>query len=117
LVDVWGTWCKPCRESIPVLIQFYHRHRRRGFEVIGLDYEQNAPDPGTVQQQVKRFVRESGIPYRIAMVDIDLLHQKIPDLVGFPTTVLVDRAGKARMLVTGGGAEALDTLGAAIEVL
>jgi thiol-disulfide isomerase/thioredoxin len=115
LVDLWGTWCKPCREAIPALIQFRQRFGRRGFEVIGLDYEQNAPDPETARQYVKRFVQESGIPYRIAMGDPALIERwHVP---GYPTTILVDRSGKARMLVTGGGPEALDTFAAAIQVL
>ena len=69
LVDLWGTWCKPCREAIPGLIQLQHKHRRRGFDLIGLDYEQNVTDPAKTEQLVKKFVQESGIPYRIAMFD------------------------------------------------
>jgi thiol-disulfide isomerase/thioredoxin len=115
LVDFWGTWCGPCREAIPGLIQLYQRHGRLGFEVIGLDYEQNAPDPETARQQVKRFVSESRIPYRNAMADEATL--KKVQVQGFPTTVLIDRAGKPRMVVTGGGAETYDMLKAATVVL
>jgi thiol-disulfide isomerase/thioredoxin len=115
LVDIWGTWCGPCREAIPGLVQLYFKNRRRGFEVIGLDYEQNAPDPETARQQVKRFVQESRIPYRIAMGD-DALLQTVK-VQGFPTTILIDRSGKPRLLVTGGGAQTLDALNAATIVL
>jgi thiol-disulfide isomerase/thioredoxin len=115
LVDFWGTWCKPCREAIPGLVQLYHKHRRRGFEIIGLDYEQNAPNPETARPYVKRFVEESRIPYRIAMVD-DALTEKL-QIQSYPTTVLIDREGKPRLFFSGGGAEALDALDAAATVL
>jgi thiol-disulfide isomerase/thioredoxin len=115
LVDIWGTWCKPCREAIPGLVQLYQKHRRRGFEIVGLDYEPNAPDPETARQYVKRFVQESAIPYRIAMGD-DAVLQKL-NVQAYPTTLLIDRSGKPRVLVTGGGGESLDILDAATLVL
>ena len=116
LVDLWGTWCKPCREAIPGLIQLQHKHRRRGFDLIGLDYEQNVTDPAKTEQLVTKFVQESGIPYRIAMFD-DALQSKVPNVQGYPTTLLIDRAGKVRLQITGGGPEALAVIDAGIEVL
>jgi thiol-disulfide isomerase/thioredoxin len=119
LVDLWGTWCGPCREAIPGLIQLYQRHRRRGFDIVGLDYEQNAPDPETARQAVERFVKQSGMPYHIAMVD-DALMEKIrqlPIFHGFPTTVLFDRSGKVRMILTENPEGMLAAIDDAIEVL
>lgn len=116
LVDVWGTWCKPCQEALPGLVQLYFKHKRRGFDIVGLDYEQNAPDPETARQYVQRFVKESGIPYRIAMLDDDL-QDKLPEPHVYPTTLLYDRAGRVRLVLNGGGKEALETLDDAIRVL
>jgi thiol-disulfide isomerase/thioredoxin len=116
LVDIWGTWCKPCREAIPGLIQIYHKQRQRGFDIIGLDYEQDENDPAKTRQVVKQFIKESAIPYRIATFD-DALREKVPNLQGFPTTLLIDRTGKVRIQLTGGGPEALAVIDAAVEVL
>jgi thiol-disulfide isomerase/thioredoxin len=110
LVDLWGTWCKPCLAAIPGLIQLYRKHHRHGLEIVGLSYEQNAPDPVTAVQMVKQFVRQAGIPYTCAMGDQATL-EKIPDFKGFPTSILIDRSGKVRVLVTensGGTIESLD---------
>ncbi len=115
LVDFWGTWCGPCREAIPGLVQLYQKNRRRGFEVVGLDYEQGAPDPETARTYVKRFVQDSRIPYRIAMVDESFVRKL--NVQAYPTTVLVDRSGKPRLLFSGGGPEALDAIDAATLVL
>jgi thiol-disulfide isomerase/thioredoxin len=116
LVDIWGTWCKPCRESIPGLIKLYRKHRRRGLEIIGLDYEQNAADVDAARMQVKQFVQESGIPYPIAMGDEALL-RKLTSFQGFPTTIVIDRTGKVRLQLTGGGPEAHSIIADAVEVL
>ena len=116
LVDIWGTWCKPCRETIPGLIQLYHKHRRRGFDLIGLDYEQDATDPAKTREFVKQFVKESSMPYRIAMFD-DAMREKVPNLQGYPTTLLIDRTGKVRIQLTGGGQEAIAIIDAALQIL
>ena len=110
LVDLWGTWCKPCREAIPGLIQLYLKNHRRGLEIVGIDYEQNAPDPAASVQLVKRFVQQAGIPYSCVIGDPATVG-KIPNFKGFPTSIVIDRSGKVRLLITdnsGGTLEALD---------
>ncbi len=99
LVDIWGTWCKPCRDALPSLAQMYYKHRRRGFDIVGLAYEPDAPDAQTALHNVKDFVKQSGIPYRCALGD-EATQKQIPDFRAFPTTLLIDRAGKVRVLVT-----------------
>jgi thiol-disulfide isomerase/thioredoxin len=116
LVDFWGTWCEPCRKALPGLAQLHYKHRRRGFDVVGLTYEPGAPDPETARKYVQQFVQQSGIPYRCAMGD-EATQKKIPNFKGFPTTLLIDRAGKVRVLITENSEDALPALDDAIEVL
>src|SRR4030042_294631 len=52
LLDFWATWCGPCRESIPHLIQLYKAYREKGFEVIGMSV--NKEDE---RESVSRFVK------------------------------------------------------------
>lgn len=116
LVDIWGTWCKPCRDTIPGLIQLYKKHKARGFEIIGLDHEQESSDPELTRQMVKKFVQDAGIPYPIAPFD-ETLRDRIPGFQAYPTTLIIDRTGKVRIFLTGGGPEAVATMDAAVEVL
>lgn len=116
LVDIWGTWCKPCRDALPSLVEMYYKHRRRGFDIVGLAYEPNAPDAQTALHNVKDFVKQSGIPYRCAMGD-DATQKKIPDFRAFPTTLLIDRAGKVRVLVTENTDNTLKAMDDDIEIL
>ncbi|ULT28046.1 TlpA family protein disulfide reductase [Sphingobacterium sp. E70] len=39
LLDFWGSWCGPCRASMPHLQQLYNRYKNKGFEIIGIAQE------------------------------------------------------------------------------
>jgi thiol-disulfide isomerase/thioredoxin len=38
LVDLWGTWCPPCRTAIPELVDLHRRYKHHGLEIVGLNY-------------------------------------------------------------------------------
>jgi cytochrome c biogenesis protein CcmG/thiol:disulfide interchange protein DsbE len=44
LVNLWASWCIPCRQEAPVLERFYRRNRARKVTVIGIDVEDNRDD-------------------------------------------------------------------------
>jgi cytochrome c biogenesis protein CcmG/thiol:disulfide interchange protein DsbE len=44
LVNLWASWCPPCREEAPVLERFYRRHRNHGVTVVGIDVQDNRDD-------------------------------------------------------------------------
>ncbi len=35
IVDLWGTWCPPCREAVPCLVRLYEQYKHHGLEVVG----------------------------------------------------------------------------------
>ena len=41
LIDVWSSWCGPCREEIPALIKLYKKYNSKGFEVIGISMDEH----------------------------------------------------------------------------
>ena len=41
LVNLWATWCPPCKEELPVLQQYYEDHADEGFVIVGIDYGTN----------------------------------------------------------------------------
>ncbi len=116
IIDIWGTWCEPCRKAIPGLVQLYRRHHRLGLEVVGLAFEHNAPSPEAAAQLVKQFVQESGIPYPCAVGDESIL-KKIPNFHAFPTTMVLDRSGRVRMLVLENNEGVIGALDNVVQVL
>lgn len=56
LVNLWASWCIPCRQEAPVLDRFARRYRRRGVRVLGIDVQDNSED-------ALAFMREYHVRY------------------------------------------------------
>ncbi|HEV2271062.1 MAG TPA: TlpA disulfide reductase family protein [Steroidobacteraceae bacterium] len=54
LVNVWATWCSPCRVEMPTLNAFYRRYHARGLDVLGLSIDE-PPDVAQVRQVMRQF--------------------------------------------------------------
>jgi cytochrome c biogenesis protein CcmG/thiol:disulfide interchange protein DsbE len=84
LVNLWASWCEPCRTEAPAIERFSRRHRD-DLTVVGVDTEDATPD-------AQAFAREFGLTY-------DLLHDGEGSMkaawgaTGLPETMLIDPAG------------------------
>jgi cytochrome c biogenesis protein CcmG/thiol:disulfide interchange protein DsbE len=94
LVNVWATWCLPCRAEMPLLEGMYQRHRDRGFVLAGFSVDRGPPE------DVAGFVRERHITYPIAIVGEQQL-TALGGVQGYPTSFLLDRQGRVRFRVVG----------------
>jgi thiol-disulfide isomerase/thioredoxin len=100
LVDLFGTWCPPCRRATPYLVSLYERYRDRDFEIVGLAYERE-PRVEDKKEAVRGFRREFDVPYILALGPNDIW-QQLPDNRGaLPTVLLVDRVGVVRKQLIG----------------
>lgn len=98
VVDIWGTWCPPCRAEIPSFIKLQQQYGEQGFQMIGLNYEGEISDK--VAEKVKQFIQENGINYPCALASEEIRDQ-VPDFQGYPTTLFIDRQGKVRLKLVG----------------
>ena len=88
LLNVWATWCVPCREEMPALDRLQQKLGGPGFEVLALSI-----DAGGVAA-VKRFYEEIGIRALAIYVDPTMRATGTLSVVGVPTTLLIDRQGR-----------------------
>jgi thiol-disulfide isomerase/thioredoxin len=65
VVNLWATWCGPCRVEVPGLNKIYEDHRARGVEFVGL----TAEDPEESSEKVREFVDEFRMSYRVGWID------------------------------------------------
>jgi thiol-disulfide isomerase/thioredoxin len=65
IVNLWATWCGPCRSEIPDLVKVSEEFKSKGVEVIGLTNE----DPDMDLEKVRDFIREFKITYKIGWGD------------------------------------------------
>ena len=90
LVNVWATWCPPCRQEMPSMEALYKDFAPRGFKIVAVSVD----DPDNTQK-VRDFVKQFGITF-------DVFHErtgKIQDLyqtTGYPENFLVGADGVIR---------------------
>jgi thiol-disulfide isomerase/thioredoxin len=98
LINLWATWCGPCRSEMPALVRMQNEHRDKGFEVIGVDTEEN----DTVED-INKFAGELGLNYTLVWGDTKLQASllNISKFPGIPQSFLVDRDGNLRGVFRG----------------
>ena len=87
LLNVWATWCGPCRFEIPELQRMHDQYASRGFEVVGVSVDESGVE------SVRQFVNEQKMRYPIALDPQGKLASILQTSV-LPTSVLLDRNGK-----------------------
>jgi peroxiredoxin len=87
LLNVWATWCQPCRVEIPDLQKLHDAYGKRGFKVVGVSVDEGDP------VEVKQFVAEQKMTYPVVL-DPDGRIANLLQTMVLPTTVLIDRGGK-----------------------
>jgi thiol-disulfide isomerase/thioredoxin len=97
IVDIWGTWCPPCRQEIPHFIKLKQAYAK-DLEIVGINYEDGEGEE--VIANVRKFAAEQGMNYPLVIGD-QATQEKIPDLRGYPTTLFLDRTGKVRLMIVG----------------
>jgi peroxiredoxin len=95
LLNVWATWCHPCRDEIPELRQIHARYRERGLELIGVSVDADGSDDA-----IRDFMREFQMAYPVWRDPAERVSAQFL-VLGVPATFLIDREGVLRWRKTG----------------
>ena len=89
VLDLYATWCEPCRESIPHLIELQRRYETKGLDLVGLNV--GGPDD---RVKVASFAAEFHITYPLGFPDRPLTDLLLSDTTSIPQTYVFNREGK-----------------------
>lgn len=106
LINVWASWCPPCRKEAPDLARFDREQRSRA-RLVGIDYRDT-------ESEGRAFVREFGWRFPIVQDRRGTLVERFQP-AGLPTTYLIDRQGRIARRLT--GKQTYDSLVEALEAL
>ncbi len=87
LVNLWATWCHPCKTETPYLQSLYEQYKPRGLRILGISIDRRAD-----REAVVDFVEEMGVGYDIVL-DPAATSRDAFLARGLPTSVLINGAG------------------------
>jgi peroxiredoxin len=102
LVNLWATWCPPCKEEMPTLEAFYQEQKENGFVIIAIN-------DGDQQADVLQFVKEYELSFPVWLDPTYIATEQAFHTKNLPTSFVIDRTGTIRLAWVGGiSAETLD---------
>lgn len=99
VLDMWATWCPPCRKGIPDFIKLQRNYGSKGVAVFGVAMD-NPDDPYGALHTVKDFVVNHHMNYPCALGDHSFAKQ-VPGEQVLPTTVFIDQNNDVRYIARG----------------
>ena len=95
LLNIWATWCHPCRDEIPELRAIHARYRDRGLELVGVSVDTDGTDDA-----IRSFMKDFQMTFPIWRDPEERISTQFLAL-GVPATFLIDKAGVLRWRKTG----------------
>jgi peroxiredoxin len=95
LVNLWATWCPPCKEEMPALQAFYDRYYAHGFAVIAI----NDGDP---KADVQQFVKDYELSFPVWLDPTYIATEQAFKTLNLPSSFVIDRTGSVQFQWVGG---------------
>lgn len=95
LVNLWATWCEPCKEEMPALQAFHDKYKDKGFTIIAV----NDGDP---TEDVIQFAKDFELSFPIWLDPTYIATEQAFKTIGLPSSYVIDRSGIVRLQWMGG---------------
>jgi peroxiredoxin len=90
LVNLWASWCGPCRAETPELVKLHTEYQSRGVEMVGLSTE----DPDASAESVSDFIREFAVDYQIGWAKREVAQTLMQGRTSIPQSFIIARDGR-----------------------
>ena len=106
LLNLWATWCGPCRAEMPELVALQEKYRDQGFIVVGLDTD---PEP---EDDIKKFAEQMKLNYKLGWAEREHVGAffKLGQMNGIPQSFLINREGKLTGIFQGGSPKVIEQM-------
>lgn len=95
LLNVWATWCEPCRVEMPSIEKLHREYGSRGLAVVAISVD----DPGA-EDRIHDFVKELGLTFEV-LHDPKQVTTRNYQITGYPETFVIARDGTIRKKLIG----------------
>ncbi len=94
LVNLWATWCPPCKEEMPTLQAYHDKYQDRGFSIIAIN--DGDPEPDVIQ-----FVEEYQLTFPVWLDPTYIATEDAFKTMNLPSSFVIDRSGTVRLYWVG----------------
>lgn len=94
LVDMWDTWCPPCKAEIPHFVELYNEYNDKGLEILGVAFGREG------ENAVRQFVDDYNVNYPNAIGNQEIV-EGFGGIRAIPTTFIIDQKGNIHKKLVG----------------
>ncbi len=90
LVNLWATWCPPCKQEMPTLQSFYDKYKDDGFMILAID-------DGDPTKDVLQFVKDYALTFPVLLDPTHIATDRAFNAPNLPTSFVIDRNGTIQL--------------------
>lgn len=94
LINLWATWCPPCKEEMPTLQDFYDKYKEKGFVIIAIN-------DGEPKEDVLQFVQNYGLTFPVWLDPTYIATEQAFNTMNLPSSFVIDRGGTVHLAWVG----------------
>lgn len=111
IIDFWASWCKPCKEGFPFLVELYDNYSEKGFDVLGVNLDEEVAN-------MNKFLKKMDKDIKFKIIsDPDSKIGNLYNVEAIPSTFILDKKGVVRYMHLGFSGEEKDKFKKEIESL